>query len=119
MNKTMMDILACPIDKTHPLELYEIKEKDDVISEGVIVCVSTGSSQGFDYMDAHIGVEGISGGPSGASGLSGFSGASFTTVPASDTSPGSSGQMAFDSTHLYIAVATNTWKRAIFEIGGF
>jgi len=38
MNKTMMDILACPIDKTHPLELYEIKEKDDVISEGVIVC---------------------------------------------------------------------------------
>ncbi len=38
MNKTMMEILACPIDKTHPLELYEIKEKDDVISEGVIVC---------------------------------------------------------------------------------
>jgi uncharacterized protein YbaR (Trm112 family) len=38
MNKTMMEILACPIDKTHPLELYKIKEKDDVISEGVIVC---------------------------------------------------------------------------------
>ncbi len=38
MNKTMMDILACPIDKTHPLELYEIKEKDSVVSEGVIVC---------------------------------------------------------------------------------
>jgi uncharacterized protein YbaR (Trm112 family) len=34
----MMEILACPIDKTHPLELYKIKEKDDVISEGVIVC---------------------------------------------------------------------------------
>ena len=30
MNKTMMDILACPIDKTHPLELFEIKEKDNV-----------------------------------------------------------------------------------------
>jgi len=38
MNKTMMDILACPIDKTHPLELYEIKEKDNVVSEGVLVC---------------------------------------------------------------------------------
>ncbi len=38
MNKTMMDILACPIDKYHPLELYEIKEKDNVVSEGVIVC---------------------------------------------------------------------------------
>ena len=34
----MMDILACPIDKTHPLEIYEIKEKDDTISEGALVC---------------------------------------------------------------------------------
>jgi uncharacterized protein YbaR (Trm112 family) len=38
MNKTMMDILACPIDKSHPLELYEIKEKDNVVSEGVLIC---------------------------------------------------------------------------------
>lgn len=38
MNKTMMDILACPIDKSHPLELHEINEKNDVVSEGVLVC---------------------------------------------------------------------------------
>jgi len=38
MNKTMMDILACPIDKNHPLELFEIKEKDNVVSEGVLFC---------------------------------------------------------------------------------
>jgi len=38
MNKNMMDILACPIDKFHPLELNVIKEKDSVVSEGVIVC---------------------------------------------------------------------------------
>ena len=38
MNKTMMEILACPIDKNHPLELFEIKEKDDVIIEGAIFC---------------------------------------------------------------------------------
>jgi uncharacterized protein YbaR (Trm112 family) len=38
MNKSMMDILACPIDKTHPLELHQIKEKDSVVSEGVLVC---------------------------------------------------------------------------------
>jgi len=38
MNKTMMDILACPIDKNHPLELFEINEKDNVISEGVLFC---------------------------------------------------------------------------------
>jgi uncharacterized protein YbaR (Trm112 family) len=38
MNKTMMDILACPIDKNYPLELHEIKEKNDIISEGVIFC---------------------------------------------------------------------------------
>ncbi|MDH5462937.1 MAG: Trm112 family protein [Nitrosopumilus sp.] len=38
MNKTMINILACPIDKNHPLELFEIDEKDDVISEGVLFC---------------------------------------------------------------------------------
>jgi uncharacterized protein YbaR (Trm112 family) len=38
MNRTMMDILACPIDKNHPLELFEINEKDNVISEGVLFC---------------------------------------------------------------------------------
>ena len=39
MNKTMMDILACPIDKNHPLELFEIKEKDNVVSEGALFCL--------------------------------------------------------------------------------
>ena len=34
----MMEILACPIDKAHPLELHEIKEKDDIILEGALVC---------------------------------------------------------------------------------
>ena len=38
MNKTMMDILACPIDKSHPLELHEINEKNNVVSEGVLFC---------------------------------------------------------------------------------
>ena len=38
MNKTMMDILACPIDKNHPLELFKIKGKDNIISEGVLFC---------------------------------------------------------------------------------
>ena len=34
----MIDILACPIDKNHPLELYEITEKNNIISEGVLFC---------------------------------------------------------------------------------
>lgn len=38
MNKAMIDILACPIDKNHPLELFEIKEKDNIISEGAMFC---------------------------------------------------------------------------------
>ncbi len=38
MNKTMMNILACPIDKNHPLELFEIEEKKNIISEGVLFC---------------------------------------------------------------------------------
>lgn len=38
MNKTMMDILACPIDKYHPLELFEIRNTLDAISEGALFC---------------------------------------------------------------------------------
>jgi len=38
MNKTMINILACPIDKNHPLELFEIKEKDNVVFEGALFC---------------------------------------------------------------------------------
>ena len=29
MNKKMMDILACPIDKHFPLEIFESDSKDD------------------------------------------------------------------------------------------
>ena len=39
MNKTMMDILACPIDKSHSLELFEINEKDNIVSEGALFCL--------------------------------------------------------------------------------
>ena len=38
MNKTMMEILACPIDKNYPLELHEITGKNNVISEGALFC---------------------------------------------------------------------------------
>lgn len=37
--------------------------------------------------------------------------AAFTTVPATATSTGSAGMMAYDSSYLYICTATNTWKR--------
>src|SRR5919199_898201 len=50
MKKSMLDILACPIDKYYPLELFEINIKtnngnssehnssDIVISEGILFC---------------------------------------------------------------------------------
>ena len=34
------------------------------------------------------------------------------TVPATSTSTGTTGQIAYDSSHLYLCVATNTWVRA-------
>jgi uncharacterized protein len=37
MKRKLMDILACPIDKTYPLELYVFEEKDEIV-EGLIVC---------------------------------------------------------------------------------
>jgi uncharacterized protein YbaR (Trm112 family) len=38
MNRKMMDMLVCPIDKHFPLELYEVKSKDDAIQEGALYC---------------------------------------------------------------------------------
>jgi uncharacterized protein YbaR (Trm112 family) len=38
MNKKMMDMLVCPIDKQFPLELHETKSKDEVIMEGALFC---------------------------------------------------------------------------------
>lgn len=34
-----------------------------------------------------------------------------TTVPSTRTSAGTKGQIAYDSTHLYVCVATDTWIR--------
>ena len=38
MNKTMIDILACPIDKNHPLELFATSESKDTVSTGSLFC---------------------------------------------------------------------------------
>ena len=37
MKKHLMDILACPIDKYHPLDLHIFIEDEEIV-EGVIVC---------------------------------------------------------------------------------
>jgi uncharacterized protein YbaR (Trm112 family) len=37
MKSKLMEILACPIDKHHPLELHVFEEKDEIV-EGIIVC---------------------------------------------------------------------------------
>ncbi len=38
MNKKMMEILACPIDKHFPLELVILLSNEEIISEGAIFC---------------------------------------------------------------------------------
>ena len=38
MNKKLLEILACPICKHHPLEEYVIDEKDGLVYEGAIFC---------------------------------------------------------------------------------
>jgi uncharacterized protein YbaR (Trm112 family) len=38
MNKKMMDILVCPIDKQLPLEIVETKSKDQIVIEGALYC---------------------------------------------------------------------------------
>ncbi|HEY7733946.1 MAG TPA: Trm112 family protein [Nitrososphaera sp.] len=38
MKKSMLDILACPIDKHYPLELFEIVSEGQMVKEGVLFC---------------------------------------------------------------------------------
>lgn len=38
MNKKMMDILACPIDKHAPLEIFECISKEETVLEGALYC---------------------------------------------------------------------------------
>ncbi len=41
MKRLMLDILACPIDKHHPLELFELQAGDEV-EEGALYCQKCG-----------------------------------------------------------------------------
>ena len=38
MKRRLLDILACPIDKSYPLDLLELISEDDVIREGILFC---------------------------------------------------------------------------------
>ena len=38
MNKKLLDVLACPICKHHPLEEFDIKVNVEEIHEGVLFC---------------------------------------------------------------------------------
>jgi uncharacterized protein YbaR (Trm112 family) len=38
MKKSMLDILACPIDKHYPLELFETLSEEQNVKEGVLFC---------------------------------------------------------------------------------
>lgn len=37
MEREFMEIVACPIDNYHPLELYALEEKKEIV-EGLVVC---------------------------------------------------------------------------------
>ena len=38
MQRKLLDILACPIDKYYPLDLLEFTAKDTLIVDGVLLC---------------------------------------------------------------------------------
>ena len=42
MQRKLLDILACPIDKHYPLELLEFNVNDDVIVDGALLCSQCG-----------------------------------------------------------------------------
>jgi len=42
LKRKLLDILACPIDKHYPLELFEIQSEGDLIVDGALSCTQCG-----------------------------------------------------------------------------
>lgn len=42
MIRRLLEILACPVDRHHPLQLIELASTSDVISDGVLLCEKCG-----------------------------------------------------------------------------
>jgi len=42
VQRKLLDILACPIDKHYPLELLEFTTRDQLIVDGVLLCHECG-----------------------------------------------------------------------------
>jgi uncharacterized protein YbaR (Trm112 family) len=42
MQRKLLDILACPIDKSYPLQLLEFELKEETIVSGVLLCSKCG-----------------------------------------------------------------------------
>jgi uncharacterized protein YbaR (Trm112 family) len=42
VQRRLLDILACPIDKHYPLELLEFEVRGDIIVDGVLLCSQCG-----------------------------------------------------------------------------
>ena len=38
MKRKLLDILACPIDKHYPLELFEVNSENETIVDGALFC---------------------------------------------------------------------------------
>jgi uncharacterized protein len=42
LKRKLLDILACPIDKHYPLELFEINSEGELIIDGALACTECG-----------------------------------------------------------------------------
>lgn len=51
-------------------------------------------------------------GPTGSGGPTGPAGTASSSAPSTASSTGTAGTIAYDSTHIYVCIATNTWVRA-------
>ena len=86
--------------------------------------ISSPGPQGRQGSQGAQGAQGTAGnGAQGSQGRQGFQGdrgiaPAFTNVPipASSSSTGIVGQIAFDDTYVYICVATNQWKRVFSPV---
>lgn len=96
----------------HPQRNFVVDNGSLVLNDGGETSTPSGASK-FYSSSGEMFVKDASG---NATQLSGIPGVAITNVavPSTASSAGVAGQTAYDSTHFYTCIATNTWTRAAF-----
>jgi hypothetical protein len=121
---SIVRIISLSVDGTRAVPVNLVKYKNGLfaitnVDSDAAACITLGNGNKEDVRIASSGVVGVgTSSPSLSSGV-GIHNAGSTfrlatsRTPASSTATGNTGEICWDSTYMYVCVATNTWRRTL------